>query len=517
MQSFTKDELRTMLSKLREGKDKKESYDFTPKSFAMCYSMAFPLYDSFDYVGNHICHKCGKKFGQSLEECINECRERMYEKYKEKENFCVTSDRHPCFMNCLHAINSGEESKYLKEHDLEGSCESQDFSTGTHLFRKKEKGVALSFNRKLTKEEWMELNNDCYDNKDKYGCYEEKCCCQCFEHDKKYESYEKIAGEYVKAGFDVVLRYNCPDCCDKGANKLEFCFKLKDEKDYIVSYPDFGNYSEKNKNKLTEYIDYAVALEFLKGNTSYESIIKKLGTNDDIVRKSQIDDALNTIIGTNIKYDKSEIWNYINKFYKEQAHNFHEEIALGSIPSEGNINEENLLCKVVKEVANTVLDCFDDNYEFSLSEYFLFMGNIALLRKSSTDDLSRLDLGTREKYVLKLTLSEVAKKNMFVSKREVEQLNETKYPYDEIDEYYKKPNLDEYDKKHLERLIYERKTAFGYFEKLYKDYGDEYRLDINKYVKISNILKKAFRDTYGEDNKTISVTYDDIKKLIEEK
>ena len=341
MKITSKEDLKQALQELRKGKDDNASYLYTPPAFAMCYSIAFPRFRPLEVKGKHKCISCGKEFGQDVSDLISDCKSKLFDVYSKTYNIedvlsfsdvGIGSSKgksyivKPCFEKYFN-----KRIRELSKSDIDSGLSYKEVGENEEYY--KEKIVEELNSKKLTKQEFNKMLCDCGDN--------------CYTMEKSYQTFINLVKEFKKFGFDAKLEFNCDDCVENGKNEVEFWLRLNPNDDYVISYPKVSYDREVSVNQST-FIDYKIVLAFLTGTNSYKTLIKNLSSvgRDTSVRKSMIDEALTTILGVNITYDKDEVVKQLNSVYKV---------------TEPKINWKKFLDKV--------LDNFDKNKRFTMVEY----------------------------------------------------------------------------------------------------------------------------------------------------
>lgn len=292
MKEISKEELKKMLWNLKV--EKKLGVQLQPSAVACCYSIALPKkffrfeeVNEKEYIGKHNCASCGKVFGQSFEEAINDCRQLRYQEYVKKYKNSKEKTYKFAFGNDYYRVEPCLGGAFYKKFK-ENNVETLDFMSEHGLVFSQD-----SFNRMLTFDEWCFLIADCevqYNFLDiPYN--------ECFEYNEDFTPYIHVAKMYQDEGFNAKIEFNCDECQKNGKNPLEFHLILAGEK--LISYPDV--ISSNIKNPLSTFLDYRIALEFLKlkGYASYELINGVLDTYEEISIKD-IDYALRTILKVDI-------------------------------------------------------------------------------------------------------------------------------------------------------------------------------------------------------------------------
>ena len=160
-------------------------------------------------------------FFSGLNNCDDEiaiCQEKRYQEYL-KSQYLFFYD-YPCFNEFFEKYNKQNQEiiNYLNKNKLKFVNHNQ-YSNYPEYGRLRvrdediSKDNVVSFNRILTKEEWVKLNTNCKKN-------------HCFSIDSTYETYQNVYEKYKAAGYDVKLEYNCPKCCSNGKNEIEFWFRF---------------------------------------------------------------------------------------------------------------------------------------------------------------------------------------------------------------------------------------------------------------------------------------------------
>lgn len=443
MKIQSKEELQKALTKLKNSKDKKQNCHYTPPSMAMCYSMSLPRYYKGHFIGRHKCISCGKDFGTDINDEISLCQEKRYQDYLKSQYLFFA--HYPCFEDFYKKYNEDDLDvlEYLKEQGLifKNNNKYNGYSEFGFDDDDSENDVPQSFNRPLTKEEWVKLNTNC-DKK------------HCFEMDSYYETFKYVYQQYKDAGYDVRLEYNCPQCCRNGKHEIEFWIKLDGCNEYVISYP---KKSHKNSLNGSAYTDYMIALDFLTGSHTYNQILKKSFERDVNIEHLQIDNALNKIV-KNIKYDKSELKQEIA------------DMKLG-------LNENKII--------DNIFNLYEGTYKFTVGEYYDLLDNVKTL---NDDDLSKISLSSKMEIVEKRTILHLKGIDDFISNGAIYEYFEKNYPkgkivYRNIDterdiDISKRYDEENYIVREVLNLIFDVygknfKISVSLFEKLVEDFYDK--------------------------------------------
>lgn len=505
MKVKTKEELVKALIELRKGKEKQESYHVVPPSMAMCYSIAFPRYRTGHFIGKHKCICCNENFGTDCDDEIAICQEKRYQEYL-KSQYLFFYD-YPCFNEFFEKYNKQNQEiiNYLNKNKLKFVNHNQ-YSNYPEYGRLRirdefiNKDNVVSFNRILTKEEWVKLNTNCKKN-------------HCFSIDSTYETYQNVYEKYIAAGYDVKLEYNCPKCCSNGKNEIEFWFRFNDEDEYVISKPVI------NKSGLlnyTTYSEYMIALEFLNGCQSYKELLKKSFDRDEGIKKSQIDNALNKIVGTNIKYDKKEIYRYINQFYKILKYDAKEQEKLWprDRKTEAQVIEENILTHCILDIFDNVLSMYEDSYEFSLTEYFVLMENVAEIKDYK---MKEVDIASRAEIVEKRTIYYIKNIDKTLSNKAIYGYLEVMFPKGKIIT----ESSSKYEIESSKTDDITREIVYGIFELIFENYGKEYQIKVSLFDRILDYFEENYWVGFSLEKayelKNSILTKEFIDRLIEEK
>lgn len=452
--NLSNEELATKLAELRKDKSNNSSFRINNQNFAMCYSMRISPYSQTTYFGKRICSHCGKEFGENFDDIKNNCKEKMYSFYLKSDGDLSKITRHPCLSRVTGPFMTREKEQvinYLKEHNL------------TYTDNK--------FNRLLTQEEWNYLVEfDCAPN---FYFEGDEPTTTCFKYSSEVKLFENKANEYIKNGFDCRLNFNCSDCIELGIPFLEFEIKIGDKN--VKSYPLYG--IRKKNIKYSSIIDYSVALEFLKGNNTYDKLLDKFDNLDrEIVTKQKIDIALSRILGLDIKYNKKEVINTILNFVKEN-----------DMPESEAIT-----------ILNTILNIVDDDYSFSLDESLIIQNIFVYYSKDELSNFSR-----QEKLII---IEKLARNNLYgnkqsYNKKEVYGILNAIYP--ETPSYISSSStyMSEYEKFECQQTKFIHESINNLLFNLYSEQTDSYCFDIDTFKKF---LEKL-HDTILADKRTYDV------------
>lgn len=317
MANITREELDNLLNEIKKDKEKGSNYKAIQPAMAMCYSTSFFSDNREVYIGKHICNNCHKTFGENLTELIENCRREKYIFYVKDDGKFKESQF--CYGHFLwHNLQNDETAlNFLKQHHLELIKTSEG---------------EYCFNRLLNYDEWCEITNTCYseyyvpvdsDVTPEDVKANKKVSSHCFKYNPNYKTFEDVAQKYIDNGFDVQLKYNCEECADEH-NEIEFWFRLKGQKDYVISYPAVISSSPYIRNlRRCRYVDYISVLEFLKGNTSYAKIKQYCAYEAQwtSLKWWDIDCAISLVTGEDIIYAKDDVIMLVGK---GQALNFNQ-------------------------------------------------------------------------------------------------------------------------------------------------------------------------------------------------
>lgn len=349
----------------------------------------------WQYKGKHICCKCNKEFGMTLEEAKRDCSRRTYALYKDK-NVCngkIDPNGWYCFNDfILKDKNKKHIKEYLKKNKLK--IDNIEFRG------------EFNFNKILTKKQWDWLNSSCnkkvntiedfereylkvYGYKKSGKLYiSERECSNCFKYNQLYYEYEKVVDAFRKFGINAELKYVCEDCKRiYRYNELEIWLKINGKT--IVSYPQMSELkqseyifreSQTYTNGKVSFEKYMMILDFLKDKQNYKEYftsqkLKQLKTN-----RLEIDRLLNSVLGVDVRYTKKDIFaclkfNQLQKQDDEISREVDKYIEAGFQVC-FNKNLQNM---IIYRTLCRVLNGFPDDYKFTIEEVFVIKSYIRLL------------------------------------------------------------------------------------------------------------------------------------------
>ena len=406
-------------------------------------------------TGRHKCICCGEFFGIDTDDAVAKCQEEQYQKYLESQYLF------PGVLPCFHVFDleyswkSKEMIQYLKEHKLEFNNHNKYRHCINWIEAKKKmqnKENIKSFNRLLTKEEWIKLNN---------------CKCEhgpCYSLELEYKNYEKLYEDYKKAGFDVKLEYNCPKCCEKGASEFEFWFRFNSEDEYVISKPVYRG------SKGVKPIEYRHVLEFLEGCKSYKDILRKFQKDNYCIRSYELYKELNDILGMDCRYTKQEISECAKIFWNTNRIN------------KDGFNNKVVQCAV--DILNNFLSLYEESYKFSLLEYCDLINYIDKLWDVKFMDLP---LNTRREIVEKRTLFLLGTIDDSIT-------TATVYGY--LDKEFAASEIIFPENKYLSTFDLEnekRNVVFNFVDLIFDIYGQDFEISVSVFEKLLKLLKYELR------------------------
>ena len=293
-------------------------------------------------------------------------------------------------------------------------------------------------------EAFKKHNNRCLLPYPKAACY-----------DMVIFKYKDIVKKFIKMGYDAKLNFNCPSCCQNGKKYMEIVLNL-DNNEKVISYPKccFSFYSD-----CATPEDYYIALAILCGEKTYEQVfdyLKKYDLERDIDILA-IDNAINLVFNKNLTYKKADVFNYV----------------------EWN---KNILNKCAKEVAENILNNFVDDYIFTIKEFSIICENIACL-----GDVKGFSDEQNMGLTYCLTMDKLCLNGIKTfQKKHIEIVTDMNYYAKLLPVVmYTNPNMDE--KKEL--LLDQKRIEMEIFEKIYKQFGEDFGLPSDKYVEVLEYLE----------------------------
>ncbi len=276
-------------------------------------------------------------------------------------------------------------------------------------------------------------------------------------YDMVISKYKDIVKRFIKIGYDVILNFNCPSCCNNDRKYMEFVLHL-DNNEKIISYPKcyFSFYSD-----CATPEDYYIALAILNGAKTYEQIfdyLKKYNLEKDIDILA-IDNAISLVFNKSLTYNKADVFNYV----------------------EWN---KNILNKDAKEVAENILNNFADDYIFTIKEYNIICKNLAWLGSVKEFNDEQNKGLTYCLAIDKLCLDRIK----VFQKKHIKIVIDINY-YSKLMPVvmYSNPNTEA--KKEL--ILNQKRIEMEIFEKVYKQFGDDFGLPSDKYVKVLEYLESC--------------------------
>ena len=505
MKIQTKEELQQALIKLRESRAEKQKRNYASSDMAMCYSMSMSRYCTGHFIGKHKCISCGKDFGTDINDEIRLCQEERYQEYLQSQYLFF--HRHPCFEEFYEKYNknNGKVLDFLREQKLKFENNNKYSNDRNYYSEDEEKEQIKSFNRPLTKDEWIKLNTNCQQK-------------DCFSPDRRYKTYEHLCQSYKDSGYDVKLEYNCPECCEKGKNEIEFWFRLNDNSEYVISYPYI---SGSRGLRYSTYYEYIMLFDFLCGYHTYNDILDEIYdsyryTDEGIdlnIKKHKIDNALSKIGGVNIVYNKKEIIELIKQEYEIlefPTEDFYDGV-FGFKNSYIDIKEKNETPEFIIKALNKILEWFDDLYEFSLSEYLILRANIL---KIDTFKMRLLSQSTMMEIVEKRTIYHLKKVDDFISNKSVYEYLETFFPKGEpiMEIFSDSMVINSKMNNEINNIV------FKVLKMIVNIYGKNFKISVGlfeKLLKCFDELKDKFKLEDAQSLKGLMLTKKYVKNLVE--